>query len=138
MLDPSIVLGTWKLKNVQVTSQVSFPLPQQATSAFAPHEDGLEYTSDVVYPDGRTNRVTSVFRTDGQEYALRGSPAGDAWSINQTSPTTFEGNITRDGKLSGRIRATISDKDNLLTTEWEIVQPEGPTIFYITQAERQH
>src|SRR5581483_6153480 len=89
MLDPSIAVVTWKLKNVEVTSKVPFPVPQRATSVFAPHEDGLEYTSEVVYAEGRTNRVKSVFRTDGQEYALTGSPAGNAWSINQTSPTRF-------------------------------------------------
>ncbi len=137
MPTPSILAGTWKLKNIQVVTQTAFAMPRQVTSVFAEREDGIDYTSDVVYGDGRSTRIESSFRVDGQTYPLTGSPVGDAWSLKQTGPASFEGAITRDGQPSGRVRATVSPDGKLLTTEWEIVQAEGPTIFYRTQADRQ-
>ncbi len=131
------LIGTWKLKSIESGSSTPIPIAQQASITFLPKEDGIQYINESVYPDGEKTRAESSFRIDAQGYRLSGSRLGDTWSVRQLSDNTYEAVITRDGVVSARATAVISADRCTMTTEWEILPATGPTISYVSLAERQ-
>ncbi len=131
------LIGTWKLKSIESTSKTAIPITQEATTRFLPKEDGIEYINDSVFSDGQKTHAESTLRLDGRPYPLTGSLLGDAWSARQTGSDTYEAIITRDGVVSAKASATVSADRRTMTTEWEIVPATGPTITYVSLAERQ-
>lgn len=131
------LIGTWKLKSVEATSQTAIPITQEASTTFRVKADGIEYINDAVFSDGHRTHAESTFRLDGRSYPLTGSRLGDMWSARQTSADAYEAIITRDGAVSARATATVSADRRTMTTEWAIVPATGPTISYVNLAERQ-
>lgn len=133
----SRLIGTWKVKRVEVTSQTPIALPKEAISVFTEREDGIQYVSDLIYSDGKKRRTESTFRLDGQSYGIAGGTHGDTWSIRETGPNSFEAIVMCKGRISAKASTTISSDHKLMTTDWELIQAEGPTITYRTLAERE-
>jgi hypothetical protein len=137
MSTSSRLLGTWKVTQVEVTSQTPIALPREAISVFTQRQDGIQYVADVIYSDGQRRRIQSTFRLDGQMYGIAGGVHGDTWSIRETGPNSFEAVVMRKGRVSAKASSRISSDYKLMTTDWELIQPEGPTVTYTTLAERQ-
>ncbi|SPE38719.1 hypothetical protein SBA6_930024 [Candidatus Sulfopaludibacter sp. SbA6] len=110
------------------------PAPSKVSLSFEQHEDGIHYTADSEFPDGKKVHAHAVLQFDGQFYPLTGSPFGDAISVRQTGPASFESQVTKAGAPSAR--AAVTATDNRLTAHWEAHTPNG-IVSWTSEAVRQ-
>jgi hypothetical protein len=130
---PLVLLGKWKA-TVQ-NPPAGIPMPRNIALSFERRDDGIHYSADGELPDGQTAHTHAVVQIDGRPYPLTGSPFGDAISIQQTSPTSFEARVTRAGAPSTRAVINATDP-NRMTAQWEAQTPNG-TVTWTSVAVRQ-
>jgi len=119
---PLVLLGKWT--STTQNPSAGLPLPSKVSLSFEQHEDGIHYTADSEFPDGKTVHGHAVLQFDGESYPITGSPFGDAVSIRQTGPGSFETATTRAGAPSARATVTATDA-NHMTAHWEAHTPNG-------------
>ena len=79
---PLPILGTWTLMKAE-SSRPDLPHPTSATATFTQEDDGIHYTSDGVWSDGRTSKVSAVLELDGNWYPVTGSFVADSLSLRR-------------------------------------------------------
>ncbi|MGA8029985.1 MAG: hypothetical protein WB992_22805 [Bryobacteraceae bacterium] len=121
---------------MEAASQSSIPLPREATIAFTHEPDGIHYVADTVYSDGKKVHADAAFRLDGSSYPVIGGLLGDALSARQNGDL-LEATITKAGKPTAKASSEVSPDGETMTTEWEVLQPDQPSITYRTIAQRQ-
>jgi hypothetical protein len=132
---PIPFLGTWKLAKCE-SSRPDLPHPTAGITTFSQEEDGIHYSNDGVWSDGRTSSVSAVFQLDGNWYPVTGSLVADSLSSRLLDDASFEGKMKKGGVEVGTNRSIVS-ADGLMTGHWEFVGPEGTTITWETTSERQ-
>jgi hypothetical protein len=134
---PLPFLGKWKWKSAVSMAQPSFPLPQQGSTVLTQEADGIRYIAVGIYSDGQTRHTESTFRLDGSSYPVVGGTLGDAMSAQQLDAQSLEVRVTRSNAPSARIKITISDGGDVMTTQCEAIVPQGTNITWTTVSERQ-
>jgi len=99
--------------------------------------DGIHYIAVGIYSDGQTRHTESIFRLDGSSYPVVGGTLGDAMSAQQLDAQSLEVRVTRSNAPSARIKITISDGGDVMTTQCEAIVPQGTHITWTTVIERQ-
>lgn len=113
------------------------PLPQQGTAIFSQEPDGIHYLAETIYSDGQKTHVDSTFRLDDSPYPVIGSLLGDALKAQQTDTQSLEVTLTRQGRTAGKLVSVLSDRGNLMTTQWHVIPAEGEPFTFTTVSERE-
>ena len=132
---PLPILGTWKLTKC-VTSRPDLPHPTSGITTFTQKEDGLHYSNDGVWSDGRTAKVSAVVQLDGSWCPITGSLLTDALSLHLEG-ASFEAKMRKGGVDVGASRSTVSADGRTMTGHWEIAGPGGTTVTWETTSQRQ-
>jgi hypothetical protein len=133
----SLFLGTWKTRYTDVSPTAPIPIPIEAKTAFDKQGDLIRYSADTVYPNGHTALIETTFQANGQPYPLAGSLIGDSVSFRQTSRHSFVATVTRGGVASGTVSVRVSSDGFTMTSNWEILLPDGQSVTYRTIHDRQ-
>jgi len=133
---PLSFLGTWKLANVEC-SRPDLPHPTSGLTTFTQEEDGIHYSADSTWSDGRTTNVSAVLQLDGTWSPVTGSQLVDSLSFKGREDGSFEAKGMKGGVHSVTTRATYSQDGRTSTAHWELAGPNGTTITWETTSERQ-
>jgi hypothetical protein len=133
---PLPLVGIWKLTSA-ATSHPELPHPESSVTTFAQEEDGIHYTAETVWSDGRTTKSQSVLQLDGNWYPVTGSALSDSLSVRPLDDRSLVAEMWRDGAISGGIRTTVSPDGQTMTGHWEMVGPGGAVITWLTMSRRQ-
>jgi hypothetical protein len=128
--------GTWKLTKCE-SSQPDLPHPVSGITTFTPKEDGVHYTNEGVWSDGRSAKVTAVLQLDGTWCPLTGSLVSDSVSFSRLEDGSFEVKMRKGGSDVGTNRSAASADGRTMTGHWEFAGPGGTTITWKTTSERQ-
>jgi hypothetical protein len=119
------------------SSRPDLPHPTSATATFTQEDDGIHYTSDGVWSDGRTSKVSAVLELDGNWCPVTGSFLADSLSFRRLEDGSFETKMKKGGDEVGATRATVSADGRTLTGRWDFVGPDGAILTWNTTHERQ-
>jgi hypothetical protein len=133
---PLPFLGTWKLATCE-SSRPDLPHPTSGITTFTQEGDGIHYSNDGVWSDGRTTQVSAVLQLDGDWYPVTGSMLVDSLSLRTAEDGSFEAKGKKDGVDVVTSRATISPDGRNMTTHWELAGPGGADITWETTSQRQ-
>ena len=128
-------LGTWKMTASESTMP-DVPYPTAGITTFSQEEDGLHYSFDGVYSQGRAVKVTLVAHLDGNWYPAVGSQVADTISFSIRENGTIEARLKKNGKEVGSNFGSVSVDGQLFTLRWELIAPNGATITWVTTSER--
>jgi hypothetical protein len=131
---PLPFLGTWKLTKCE-TSRPDLPHPTSGTTTFTHKEDGIHYSNEGVWSDGRTAKVNAVLQLDGGWCPVSGSLMADSLSLH-LGEGSFEAKMRKGGVDVGSTRSTFSADGRTMTGHWHIVGPGGAAITWTTTSER--
>ena len=123
---PLPFLGTWKLTKCE-SSRPDLPHPTSGTTTFTQKEDGIHYSNEGVWSDGRTAKASAVLQPDGSWCPITGSLMTDSLSLHLGSGSV-EAKMRKGGVDVGTNRSTFSADGRTMTGHWEIVGPGGTTM----------
>lgn len=112
------------------------PYPTSGITMFSQEDDGLHYSFDGVYSQGRAVKVTLAAQLDGNWYPVVGSQVADSISFRLREDGSIESRLKKDGKDVGANYGSVSVDGQLLTLRWELIAPTGATITWVTTSER--
>jgi hypothetical protein len=133
---PLPILGTWKLSKCE-TSRPDLPHMTSAVTTFTQEKDGIQYSNDGVWSDGRRSKVSYITQLDGSWCPVTGSTLTDSISLRRLEDGSLESRMKKGGADVGNVRATVSADGRTMTGHWELVGPGGTTVTWKTTAERQ-
>jgi len=133
---PLPFLGTWRLTNVE-TSRPDLPHPASGITTFAQQADGIHYSNDGTWTDGRASKVTAVLQLDGSLCPITNSLIADSLSLRVLDDGTLEVKMKSGGADVGTNRTKVSPDGRTMTGHWEFGGPGGATITWKTTQERQ-
>jgi hypothetical protein len=133
---PLPFLGTWKLATSE-SSRPDLPYPTSGLTTFAQEEDGIHYSADSTWSDGRTTNVSALLQLDGTWSPVTGSQLVDSLSFKGLEDGSFEAKGMKGGAHAVTTHATYSADGRTSTAHWELVGPNGATITWETTSERQ-
>jgi hypothetical protein len=133
---PLPFLGAWKLTTTE-SSRPDLPHPASGLTTFTQEEDGIHYSADSTWSDGRTTNVRAVLQLDGSWCPVTGSLLVDSLSFKALEDGSFEATGKKGGAHAVSTRATYSGDGRTSTAHWELVGPDGATITWETTSERQ-
>jgi hypothetical protein len=131
---PLPFLGTWKLTKCE-SSRPDLPHPTSGTTTFTQKEDGIHYSNEGVWSDGRTAKASAVLQPDGSWCPITGRLMTDSLSLHLGSGSV-EAKMRKGGVDVGTNRSTFSADGRTMTGHWEIVGPGGTTMTWKTTSER--
>ena len=79
---PLAILGTWQLGKCE-SSRPDLPHPMAGITTFTQEDDGIHYSNDGVWSDGRTTKVSAVLPLDGSWRPITGSMLADSLSFRR-------------------------------------------------------
>jgi hypothetical protein len=129
-------LGTWQLGKCE-TSRPDLPHPASGITTFTQEQDGIHYSNDAVWSDGRTTKVTAVFQLDGSWHPITGSMLSDSLSFRRLEDGSFEAKGKKGGVDVLTSRSRVSADGQTTTAHWELAGPDGTTITWETTSHRQ-
>jgi hypothetical protein len=109
---PNPAVGLWKL-NLAKSSFRLVPIP--SVLKIEPREDGLKVSADTIDAKGTNLHPAVVYKFDGKNYPLVGTPVADTVSAKRINELISEGTWKRDGKVVLTIRITVSEDGKTLT-----------------------
>jgi hypothetical protein len=133
---PLPFLGTWKLSKCE-TSRPDLPHLTSGITTFTQKEDGIHYTSESVWSDGRSTKTSYISQMDGDWCPVSGSTMTDSLSLRRQEDGSLDSRMKKGGVDVGTVRATVSADGRIMTGHWGFVGPGGATVTWKTTAERQ-
>lgn len=133
---PFPFLGTWKLAKCE-SSRPDLPHPTSGITTFTQEEDAIHYSNEGVWSDGRTTKVSAVLQMDGNWYPITGSLLADSLSFRRLEDGSFEAKGKKNGIDVLTSRSTFSADRRTMTGSWELAGPDGTTITWETESDRQ-
>lgn len=133
---PLPFLGTWKLSKCE-SSRPDLPHFVSGITIFTQKADGIHYSNDGVWSDGRSSKVSYITQLDGNWCPVVGSTITDSVSLRREEDGSLESRMKKGGVDVGTVRATISPDGRTMTGHWEFSGPGGTTITWKTTADRQ-
>ncbi len=132
---PLPFLGAWKLTKCE-TSRPDLPHPTSGTTTFAQQADGIHYSNEGAWSDGRKAKVSALLQLDGSWCPVTGSVLSDSLSFRRLEDGSFDAKMKKGGADVGSVRSTVSADGRTMTGHWEIAGPDGKTISWKTTSER--
>ena len=133
---PYAFLGTWKVTKCQ-TSRPDLPHPVSGITIFTQEQDGIHYSGDTVWSDGRTSKAAFVYQLDGSWYPVTGSLVADSASLRLLEDGSLEARMKKGGADLGNQHCTFSADGRVMTSHWEFIGPDGAKITWELMSERQ-
>jgi len=133
---PLPFLGTWKLTSCE-TSHPDLPHPTTGIATFTQKDDGIHYTNEGVWSDGRTSKVSAVLQMDGSWCPISDSLVADSISFRQLDDYAGEARMKKGGADVGITRSLISADGRTMSGHWELLGPGGVAVTWKTTSERQ-
>ena len=133
---PVPFLGTWRITKVE-PSQSDLPHPVSGITNTTQEPDGIQMNSEVTWSDGRIAKTNVVYKLDGNWYPVTGSPLADSVSVRALGASAFEATLRKGGVDVGTQRVTVSADGRTLTSDANIVGPQGTPISWKTISARE-
>jgi hypothetical protein len=133
---PLPFLGAWTLTTCE-TSRPDLPHLVSGLTTFTQEPDGIHYSNDGTWSDGRTSQVSAVVQLDGGWYPITGSLLADSLSLRILEDGSFEAKGKKNGVDVVTSLATVSANGRIMMSLWTLAGPNGATITWETKAERQ-
>jgi hypothetical protein len=122
---PDPAIGIWTLN----LSKSSFRLvPTPSMVKIEAWEDGLKVTADIPGARGNKRQPVIVYKFDGQEYPLVGSPLADTVSAKRISLLMMESVWKKDGGVVFTVRLGVSVDGNTLNVIRTVMDATGQPI----------
>lgn len=128
---PLPFLGAWTLTEC-ISSNSALPYPTSGIATFTQEEDGIHYSNDSVWSDGRTTKSTVVLRLDGSWCPVTGGVLHDSINLRNLESGALEFKMRKSGVDVGSCLARVSADTRTLTADWEFVSPGGTKITWKT------
>jgi hypothetical protein len=132
--DPAI--GIWKLNLVKSGFALA-PAPKSSMIKVEARGDGLKVTADTVNATGNRLQPEIVYKFDGKDYPLTGSPLVDSISARRVSECRAESIWKKRGLVVLSVRAIISYDLKTLTVMRTGLDAQGRTADEVLVYERQ-
>lgn len=118
------VIGTWSL-NVAKSSFGSGHILKSQTRTYRETADGVALDVTTVEAGGTTVSQHSIFKYDGNSYAMSGSADYDAISLLRVDADTVNATLLRAGKPVGTTVRTLSKHGTILTLATKVTGASG-------------
>jgi hypothetical protein len=109
---PDPAIGLWKL-NLARSSFRLVPIP--SVLKIEAREDGLRVSAATIDAKGTNLHPTVVYKFDGKNYPLVGTPIADTVSARRVNELSSESTWKRDGKVVLKITFVVSQDGRTLT-----------------------
>lgn len=133
---PDPIIGTWTL-NVAKSTFTSSPAPKSQTRTYAQSAQGTSVTFNGVAADGSPISGHSIFKYDGKDYAITGSPDYDTMSLKRLNGSTVRSTLTKAGKVVGTTIRSISGHGKVMTMATKSKDTKGAPIDFVAVYDRQ-
>jgi hypothetical protein len=90
------------------SSRPDLPHPASGTTTFTQEDDGLHYSNDAVWSDGRKATVSAVLQMDGSWCPVTGSLLTDALSCQRLEDGPLEVKMRKGAANVGTNHTTVS------------------------------
>ena len=133
---PFPFLGTWRITKVE-PSRPDLPHPVSGVTNTTQESDGVHMNSEGTWSDGRTVKMSAVYKLDGNWYPLNGSFVADSVSVRALEGGAYEAKLRKGGVDVGTQRITISADGRSLTADVNVAGPGGAPISWKTNSTRE-
>lgn len=133
---PDPVIGTWTL-NVEKSSYSPGPVPKSQTRTYAQTANGISMTFNGVAADGSPVSGQSIFKYDGKDYPIMGSPDFDTLALKRVNATTVKTTQKKGGKVVGSTIRTISGHGKVMTLSSKGKDAHGVAIHNVVVFDKQ-
>jgi hypothetical protein len=122
---PDPAIGIWRL-NLSKSSLRLVPTP--SVMKIESCEDGLKVSADIIDPQGNKLQPAIVYKFDGQDYPLVGSPIADTISAKRITNRIGETIWKKDGRVVVTMRMGVSVDGQTLNVIRTSTDAEGRPI----------
>jgi hypothetical protein len=129
-------VGTWKM-NAAKSKLAPDSTVKSQTRTYAMYGDGLKGTVDSVNADGSKTTTSYSAHFDGKPYPYSGNPSYDTIVLKKVDASTFEGTLTKSGKVIQTVTNAVSKDGKVMTVTANGTTGKGQKFTSVTVLEKQ-